>query len=194
MSKLGFAASFGLVAVLVSSQASASVIVKNTAGTLLILPAMIGESFTMPSPGGPWDDITFNFFSDVPATTPVSLGTAYLLNQEYLGTPADLSFSTPGLLGASTGVTGGMYVFPTALVLDSGTQYFVYENVESPGSGGNIIAGGNSYFSGGGDFMPEGPALNFALSGTAVPEPSSLIVLASSLSGFGFLRRWRKND
>jgi hypothetical protein len=80
-----------------------------------------------------------------------------------------------------------MYVFPAALVLDSGTQYFIYENVESPGSGGNTIAGGNSYFSGGGDFMPEGRALNFALSGTAVPKPSSLIVLASGVLGFGFL-------
>jgi PEP-CTERM motif-containing protein len=77
--------------------------------------------------------------------------------------------------------------------VDSGTQYFVYEDVESPGSGGNTIAGGNSYFSGGGDFMPGGQALNFALSGTAVPEPSSPIVLASGLLGFGFLQRFRRN-
>jgi len=109
--------------------------------------AFLGQSFTTPSPGGPWDDITFNVFSNVPATTPEAVGTAFFLDQLYSGTPSDLSSSTPGFLAASTGITGGMYVFPTALVLDPGVQYFVYENGLLPTtSGDDVISGREEYF------------------------------------------------
>jgi hypothetical protein len=101
------------------------VIVQNTAGTEINAPEVFGQSFTMPSSGGPWDNITFNFFSNSPATTPFTLGTAFLLNEQYLGMPSNLSTSTPGFLGESTGITGGMYVFSTALTLDPGVKYFL---------------------------------------------------------------------
>jgi len=54
-----------------------------------------GESFTTPG-GGPWTDIGFNFYSNIPATTPVAVGTAFMLSEEYSGLPSGLSSSTPG--------------------------------------------------------------------------------------------------
>ena len=58
-----FAASLGLAAMLASSHAFAGVIVQNIAGTLGSGSGFFfGQSFTTPSSGGPWDDITFNFF------------------------------------------------------------------------------------------------------------------------------------
>jgi hypothetical protein len=185
-----------------SSSAFAGVIVQNTAGIeLLGAPFFTGQSFTMPSAGGPWDDITFNFFSNIPATTPAAFGTAFLLNQQYLGTPSNLSSSTPGFLGESTGIAGGMYLFPATLALDPSVQYFVYENALIPTdaiSGGNIIGGAQSYSttSASGNFVSSRASNNFSLFGTVVsgvPEPSPLMVLVTALLGFGFLRRYRAN-
>jgi hypothetical protein len=198
MSRQAFAASLALAAALTSSHAFSAVIAQNTAGTFLNAAAFWGQSFTTPS-GGPWDDTTFNFFSNVPATTPVAFGAAFLLDQQYLGTPSNLSVSTPGFLGASAGITGGMYVFPTALVLDPGVQYFVYENEPIPAgdiTGGNTITGGQDYFApnASSDFAAGGLSANFSVSGTVVPEPSSLMVLVTALFGFGLLRPYRKSS
>ena len=63
MSRRVFAASLGLAVMLVSSHAFAGVIVQNLGGSIFGGTAAIqGQSFTIPSSGGPWDDITFNFF------------------------------------------------------------------------------------------------------------------------------------
>jgi hypothetical protein len=138
----------GLAALLVSSHAFAVVIVQNLAGTEISAPIFSGQSFTTPSSSRPWDDITFNYFSDVPAATPLAGGTAFILSQLYSGTPADLSSSTPGFLAASTGITGGVYDFPASLVLQPHTQYFVYQNgALLATSGDNVISGGQQYFS-----------------------------------------------
>ena len=193
-----FAASLGLAAMLASSHAFAGVIVQNIAGTLGSGSGFFfGQSFTTPSSGGPWDDITFNFFTNVPPTTAEASGNAFLLSQQYLGTPSNLSSSTPGFLAESTVITGGMHVFSTALELSPGTQYFVYENAVSPNlSGGNTISGGQLYFAGSSsDFAGGGRSNNFTVSGdvvfAAVSEPSPLMVLVIALLGFGLLRRYR---
>jgi hypothetical protein len=193
-----FAASLGLAAMLASSHAFAGVIVQNIAGTLGSGSGFFfGQSFTTPSSGGPWDDITFNFFTNVPPTTAEASDNAFLLSQQYLGTPSNLSSSTPGFLAESTVITGGMHVFSTALELSPGTQYFVYENAVSPNlSGGNTISGGQLYFAGSSsDFAGGGRSNNFTVSGdvvfAAVSEPSPLMVLVIALLGFGLLRRYR---
>jgi len=93
-----------------------------------VVPTYCGQSFTTPS-GGPWHNITFNFYSTpaggaTPASTPAAAGTAFLLTQEYLGTPAALSSSTPGYLAQSISISGGVYVFPSSLALSPGTKYW----------------------------------------------------------------------
>jgi hypothetical protein len=185
---------------LASSQAFGGVIVQNTGGPSFGIDiAFLGQSFTTPS-GGPWDDVTFNFYSDLPPTTPTAAGTAFLLSKEYLGTPSNLSSSTPGFLGESTGITGGRYVFPAALELQPGNQYFVYGNRALPEhTGGNSISGGMEYIT----RLPwvnwvsaDGLSANFTLSGdvvSGVPEPSPLMVSVTALLGFGLLQRYRAN-
>jgi hypothetical protein len=200
MSKWPNAASLALTAVLLSSHAFAGVIVVNTGGTAQSFGGFVGQSFTMPSSGGPWNDITFNFFSDVPATTPFAIGTGFLLDQAYLGTPSNLSSATPGFLAESTGITGGMYDFPAALTLNPGVTYFVYENTAfSFGAitGGNIFAGEHSYFTTAAsiNFAPQSVANNFAVSGiaAAVPEPSTWAMMLLGFAGLGFVFRRRKH-
>jgi len=87
MPRRSFPASLGLAAMLVSSHAFATVIVQNIAGTNPNSGTgfFFGQSFTTPSSGGPWDDITFNLFTDVPPTTAEASGNAFLLGQKYLG-------------------------------------------------------------------------------------------------------------
>jgi hypothetical protein len=84
------------------------------------------ESFTTPA-GGPWNNITFNFVAGDFAT-PAAVGTAYLLTQAYTGTPAGLSSSAAGFVAASTGVSGGKYVFAPSVTLQPNTQYFVFSD------------------------------------------------------------------
>jgi hypothetical protein len=93
-----------------------------------------------------------------------------------------------------------MYVFPTALELEPGVQYFVYENGALSSSGGNIISGGQAYTAdaAGNNFSPvlSGASANFTVSGavvSGVPEPSALMVFITALLGFGLLRRYRAN-
>jgi len=165
-----------------SRPASADILVQNTSGSAGIATAYFGESFTTPT-GGPFTNIAFNFYSDIPATAPVAGGTAFLLSQEYLGSPSALGVGTSGFLAASTSIVNNQYVFGASLVLQGGTKYYLYENAIITTSGGAGIAGGNTYFAttATSNFaalrVPGSTALqasNFLLSGNAVPEPSSL--------------------
>src|SRR5882757_8437152 len=104
-----------LIAGVVAGLASAGVIDTNTAGAFSNT-AFFGESFTTPG-GGPFNNIAFNFFSDVPATTPTAGGTAFLLSQVYLGAPAGLTTATPGFLAQSTSISSGRYLFNPSLIL-----------------------------------------------------------------------------
>jgi hypothetical protein len=95
-------------------------------------PFYIGESFTTAG-GGPWNNISFTFYGtpavgSTPASNPIGAGTAFLLTEQYLGTPAALSSSTPGFLAQSVSNAGGVYTFPAGITLNSNTQYWVYEN------------------------------------------------------------------
>ena len=88
----------GVVILLHGAQARADVITSFTSllddrGTGFGFP---GQSITTPT-GGPWDNLTFNWFDSPGANIvgiPIAGGTLFLLSSEYLGTPAALSSST----------------------------------------------------------------------------------------------------
>jgi hypothetical protein len=140
--------------------AQSSVVVEITSGTQslsaadaaaagFMCPCAAGTTFTTGS-GGPWSNITFNFYSTpavgtAPATNPEAFGTAYLLTQPYFGTPGSLGSSTPGYVAASTSISGGKHIFPTNVILNSNTQYWVYENGAGLVGSGTISAVNNSF-------------------------------------------------
>lgn len=183
-----------VLAGLLSSTASATIIVENTGG-----PGsggssdFYGQSFTTPS-GSSFDSIEFNFFSDVPPTTPVANGTLYLLSSAYSGTPSALSSSTTGYIASSTGVSGGMYVFDVSVTLQPDTQYFVYADTALLPSGGNVFGSEESYkaSTSGSSFGTNGGAsANFEVTGSAVtdvvPEPTSFLLVLPAI-GLLFLK------
>ncbi|MBP3956776.1 hypothetical protein J8F10_16000 [Gemmata sp. G18] len=163
----------------------------------------IGQSFTT-STGGPWDQITFNFFAPGGATTPVASGTLYLLDKEYFGKPVDLSASTPGFLATGAATAAGVYVFDSGVTLQAQTQYFVYtsaafgssiavrlpgdydggkEYTTSPNSNYSAIFGGqvDALFRVQGELAGPTPM--------AAPEPASLTLGLLGVGGLLALRR-----
>ena len=52
--------------------------------------------------GGPWDGITFSFLNEIGSETSLAIGTLFLLDQEYLGKPSDLSSATSGYVATGT--------------------------------------------------------------------------------------------
>ncbi len=136
-------------------------------------PFYFGQSFTTTTATAE-NNIVFNWFSDVPATTPYALGTGFLLSSAYTGTPAGLNSATPGFLGQAD-AAGGFYTFDSSLTLFPGTQYFFYGNALIPTgakSGGNVYAGGTAFFSTSADvnFLtdPRGLSGNFRVTGSPV--------------------------
>ena len=184
---------------------SAEIILQNTGGTAGTLTEFFGSSFTTPT-GGPFDNITFNFYANIPATTPSAAGTAFLLTKEYLGSASALSTSTAGFLAESTGISGGEFVFASSVVLQANTQYFLYGNAALTSSGGNTFPGSAAYFANSstdnfamatvpGTNNPQ--ASNFLLGGTTmatVPEPSSIVITGIGLlASLGAWRRSRRS-
>lgn len=156
--------------------------------------AAFGESFQTPS-DFLYYNLAFNFYSDVPATTPSAAGTAFLLSQPYTGTPSALSITTAGYLTSSTSSTGGLYTFNPNFVLLTGTEYYLYTNALVSVSGGNIVANESAYVTGSTTtpFSSLGSTANFSLNGTRVgvplPEPSSqtAVYVLSGMVGLGFV-------
>ena len=157
----------------------------------------VGESFTTPG-GGPWNNIVFNFFSDVPATTPLAAGNAFLLTQEYLGDPASLSSSTAGFLAESVSVSGGQYIFDPSLLLDPNTEYWLYEDadLQTTGSGTGGSAAGQAYFAGSGSFstLAGNELANYELDGTVVPEPATWLTGLGGALLLGLLKVRSRNS
>jgi hypothetical protein len=178
-----------------ASVSRADLLVLVTDGTRSNVPVTFGQSFT--TPNGPSEtNITFNFFSNIPPTTPYALGAGFLLGTPYTGLPSGLNPTTPGFLG-ETNASGGHYSFGSSVVLAGGTQYFFYETALLPQ---NAITGGGASYSGGNDYISinSGPfrssppfSANFEVTGTAVPEPSALVLgVLGSLGGLGWF--WRR--
>ena len=157
---------------------------QNTGGPGFTVNSFAGQSFTTPATGGPWNHLTFNFFSPNDASS-VAAGTAYLLTPQYTGAPGNLS-GQPGFLGASTGIVSGAYVFALPLALQLNTQYFLYEDTPLTISAGNTISGGQAYVAGNGvtNFTPANGAVSFdfRVSGDTVPEPATLSLFRLGLA------------
>jgi hypothetical protein len=151
-----------------------------------------GEEFTTPA-GGPWDSITFNFFS---AGSPSASGNLFLLSLAYLGTPAALSSSTPGFI-ASASASGGLWTFASNITLQANTQYWVYGDAPLTGDGDSgSSAGQQTYYSftNTGNFTTAAAGEdNFNLSGTAVPEPGTLCTLGAGIALLGAFRLRRRS-
>ena len=181
-------------AALLGSVANAGVITSYTAGLAPANSLFVGQSVTTPS-GGPWNQLSFNFFSDTSGgTTPSGSGTVFLLSSAYAGTPANLSSGTTDFLAQSLAAVSGVYSFGASVTLQPGTQYFFYTDtqIQVSGSSNDQYAGGTAYISGGSSTAYSSfPAdANFSLSGTvtAVPEPGTFVLLSFGLAAVGVKR------
>lgn len=163
----------------------------------------LGQSFTLPD-GLPWTSITFNFFSDQ-GLTPTAVGTAYLFSGPYSGTPSGLrsilsggsqmALATfpkvllprdisSGFIAASTGTADGAYVFPSSLVLQANTKYYLYVDTSSGSFPGGIMTGGGSpggfaASTSASNFVALSSSTNFRVNGTLVQPVSSIDLSAS---------------
>jgi sugar lactone lactonase YvrE len=142
----------------------------------------LGQSFTTPG-GGPWNNITFNFFL---SGVPLANGTAYIFSSRYTGLVNGLSGGS-NLLATSTGTIGGKYVFNPTFTLQPGTTYFLYSD------GFNSLFDIQTSFLGGssgpgGSFFAASPSSNFSFSPFATSDyslqgdfaPSPLIYISDS--------------
>jgi len=170
-----------------ASPLSAATIVGDTSGAGSSRLAFFwGQSFTTPT-GGPWTDITFNFY-DLTGTA-YAAGTGYIFAAAYSGTPANLA--TGGALAVSAPANGSVYSFSPSYSLNAGTQYFFYEDAAMRLLGGGTAnVGGTSVFTqfGTGAFASAGGLnANFRVAGNvaAVPEPASWAILVIGFAAIG---------
>jgi hypothetical protein len=154
----------------------ADIIVENTAGISSGgAPFVWGQSVTTPTTGGPWSNITFNFYNSAD-NSPYAAGSLFLLNVAYTGKPSALSSSTTGYIATAT-ASGGIWTFDSSVMLQPNFQYFFYMNSLASGvrpfissTGTDVYAGGKIYYTGGGvnsNFVSNSTSdMNFTLSYT----------------------------
>jgi hypothetical protein len=186
-----------ILGIIAAWQLSAGTLVQDLtpAGTLTL--GYFGEELVTPV-GGPWNSLTFNFFSadslasGIPST-PAAAGTLYLLNSEYLGLASALSTSTPGYLASTSTVSGGVWDFASSVTVSPGVTYWLYGGSQMSAltvTNSSAVNPPTPYFD-----VPEGPVgffpvtgadVNFNFSGTVVttsgtPEPTTLLLMAPAL-------------
>jgi hypothetical protein len=104
-------------------------------------------------------------------------------------------FSSLCSISASTGISGGQYIFAPGVEVLPGTTYWVYENGAIGASGGNAVSGDVAYYtpSASSDFVAlseETGVANFTLDGTVagVPEPATVGTLLGGLAVLAAVR------
>lgn len=154
----------------------------------------IGQSVTTPT-GSVVRDLAFNFFGTTFGFTQGNAsaeGELFLLSQEYLGVSDALSSSTIGFLAFTDTIqpdgSGLEWAFAPGTALQPNTQYFFYARNTGPQSGDgkaftqfDPYLGGNYYQTSSGSsssnfFRTTFNDFHFELEGTAVPEPSSILL------------------
>ncbi len=159
-----------------------------------------GIRLTTPSVGTSWNNLTFNFFHSGDGTDR-ALGNLFLLDALYAGTPQDLSSSTTGFLAEAAG-NGSVYTFAPGVTLSSNTTYYFFADPGLPNGHSTFIAysqgvspGHQSYGSANGNtnFTARPFHIHYQLSGSAVPEPSSLLLVGLGVAGV-LVQRKRRLD
>ena len=181
LSAVALAFGFGM---LNAAPVKAAVITENTSSTGTVSVAQLGQSATMPATGGPWSNVTFNYYL-TSTGAPFALGKLDVLTQPYLGFAA-ISSSTPGYLASTTTITDNAWDFGSSLSLQPNTKYYFYatwsggRSLQYQATGGSY-PGGEAYVNN--TFWTANPSgdANFTLSGpgAAAPEPASLALIGA---------------
>lgn len=182
---------FVLVFLATAGGAGAEIVAQSLNANGVSSPNFVGQSFTTGS-SAQYSTISFNFYRWNPnavAYAPADQA-YYLLDEEYLGTNADLSEATDGYIAKTTGVSGDQWVFNPSVTLSGNTKYWLY------GSGlttsfqfvaGSGYSGGHMYASGAGagNFFVAGvnSDLAFTINSNPTAEPIPLALSVQGLTG-----------
>lgn len=183
----------GNSAVIVEAVIVENAIVNSTLGG----SGFVAQSFTTDSRA--WSDISFSWLTANDASE-LAAGNLFLLDQEYLGAPRDISSLAPGFVAESSILLDGSYVFLPDVVLAPNTQYWACMGSDASFAGGGYNNASN--YSGGAFYQtsPFGSsAANygirsnvdaaFRVSGVVVPEPSTTLFLVLGALGVLVTRR-----
>jgi len=144
-----------------------------------------GDIITTPA-GGPWDDLTFNFYFYNGSLNPSASGDLYIFTTPVTENVGSISSSDPGFL-AMASASGNLWTFATGVELDPDTTYYFYNTTASSDEYGSGDAG--VYAPLGGSFEPAGLTVDYSLAGdvAAVPEPGSFSLLLMAIGVLGLV-------
>ncbi len=180
--------------VLAMSGAAQAVVIFDTGFAATPLGGWFGQKITMPA-GSSYGTLVFGIASQGGYGT--ANGSLWLLDQEYLGTPAGLSAATPGYMAEASSPVGHEWAFSPSVNLAPSTAYWFYNDTSSSwgdGASASSVGGSEYRLSGPNFYVPYGGvyAMDFKLTGEEpIPEPATLSLVAMGALGM-LMRRRRK--